>query len=130
MIFLVVEDEPLIRLGVRVLLEEAGHEAFDAATGRQALQILDDHHEIELLLTDFRMPGITGLDLVAHCRRSRPDLKIILMTGYSSMDHIFPDDCPVRLVKPFSLHDLSEAIETVSDVGVLNQSECLRLALS
>ena len=114
MIVLIVDDEPLIRLGVGALLGELGHQALDAANGTKALQMLVGHPEIELMLTDFRMPGLSGLDLIEQCRDLRPDLRVIVMTGYSSTDHIFPDDCPPRLAKPFSINDLTDAIEQVS----------------
>jgi YesN/AraC family two-component response regulator len=113
-VVLVVDDEPLIRLGVASLLEELGHDAIDASTGRQALQLLREHPSIDLMLTDFRMPGLSGLELIAECRTIRPDIKIILMTGYSSVDYTFPADCPVRLEKPFSIHDLMTAITDVT----------------
>lgn len=110
MIVLLVDDEPLIRMGVAVFLEELGHEVMEASNGSVALKCLQENAAIELLLTDFRMPGLSGLDLISQCRSVRPSLKIILMTGYSSEDHIFPTDCPVRLVKPFGIHDLETAI--------------------
>jgi CheY-like chemotaxis protein len=108
---LLVDDEPLIRLGVGTILMEFGHHVLDVATGKQALDYLAHHPEIELLLTDFQMPGISGLELVELCRKSYPNLRIILMTGYYSSHHTFPDDCPVRLAKPFSVQNLTEAID-------------------
>lgn len=114
MIVLVVDDEPLIRLGVGSLLSELGHDVLDATSGTRALEKFDDNPKIDLLLTDFKMPGLSGLQLADRCRAIRPDLKVILMTGYSSQDHVFDEDCPVRLAKPFGIRSLNMAIEQVS----------------
>lgn len=52
------------------------------------------------------------------------------MTEYPSKDDIFPDDCPVRLIKPFGLDDLIKPIEAVSDLRVVDQGEGLQSAIS
>lgn len=122
MIVLVVEDEPLVRLGVEALLRELDHRPIGAITGKDALQKLENHPEIELLITDFRMPGLSGLELIAECRLLWPDLGTILMTGYSSQGHVFPHDGPVRLFKPFDINDLSDAIEKTSSATVVGQT--------
>ena len=104
-------------MGVVGLLEELGHEVVEAPNGRQALERLKVDQTIELLLTDFRMPGLSGLDLITQCREINPTIKIVLMTGYSSEDHIFPDDCPVRLYKPFGMQHLVQAMDQVLQIS-------------
>lgn len=113
MTVLVVEDEPLIRMGISCVLKELGHNVLEASTGSDALKILHGNSEIDLLLTDFRMPGICGLDLATKSKAIRPNLRIVLMTGYSSIDHIFPVDCPRRLEKPFSVSELTKVLACV-----------------
>lgn len=114
MLVMVVEDEPLVRMGVEGLLQELGHRTICATSGKDALKKLEEESGVQLVITDFRMPGISGLDLIARCRSLRPNLKIILMTGYSSNDHVFPEDCPIRLCKPFDISDLNNAIRLAS----------------
>ena len=107
---LVVEDEPLIRTAVSSALLDLGHNVTEAGSGTAAMRQLESRPEISLLLTDFKMPGMSGLDLIEHYRAIRPELKTILMTGYSSQHYEFPENCPVRLIKPFSASDLAAAI--------------------
>jgi YesN/AraC family two-component response regulator len=113
MLILLVDDEPLTRMGVGMVLEELGHEVIKASLGTQALQILQDNPNVELLMTDFRMPGLTGLQLIEKARELRPELKAVLMTGYSSTDYEFPEDCPTRLAKPFGERELSQTLAAV-----------------
>ena len=111
MVVLVVDDEPLVRMGISALLSELGHEVVEAALGMQALEKMHDHPHIDLLLTDYKMPGMSGIELADRCRTIQAGINVILMTGYSSQDHVFEADCPPRLAKPFGIRSLKMAIE-------------------
>ena len=75
---LLVDDEPVTRDAMVRLLEAAECRVFDTYNGEDALQLLEDHPEITLLLSDVRMPGMTGIELAREANRRRPELKIIL----------------------------------------------------
>ena len=79
---LVVEDDPLVRASTVSLFEELGFVAFDAYNGADALRLLSDRPEIGLLFADVRMPSMSGLELAEAARRVRPDLKVVLTSGY------------------------------------------------
>lgn len=81
---LVVDDEKLEREGVKYLLsQEAGErKIFEASNGREALQLLREE-EIDLLLTDIKMPHMDGLELTARARELKPELQIVIFSGYS-----------------------------------------------
>lgn len=79
---LLVDDEPVTREAMVRLLEAADCRVFDTYNGEAALQLLDAHPEITLLLSDVRMPGMTGVALADEARKRRPGLKIILTSGY------------------------------------------------
>ena len=64
----------------------AGHRAVGARSVPQALQALS-HGEIELIISDFKMPGMTGLELLAHLRDEAYDIPLIMVTGYASIEH-------------------------------------------
>ena len=83
---LVVDDEALIRLTVVALFRDCGAAVLEAGTARQALDVLVRHPEIGLLFTDVRMPGMDGLELARQAREMRPDLRIVLTTGFSDQD--------------------------------------------
>jgi PAS domain S-box len=79
---LVVEDEPVVRALVVEMLQEMGYRVLDAADGAEGLRILQSAAPIDLLLTDVGLPGLNGRQLADAARESRPDLRILFMTGY------------------------------------------------
>jgi len=83
---LYVDDDPTIGLLLEDTLLRAGHRAVGARSVPQALQSLS-HGDIELIISDFKMPGMTGLELLAHLREEAYDIPLIMVTGYASIEH-------------------------------------------
>ena len=82
---LVVEDEESILTLIKTLLEHCGYTILEARTPSQALQISDRHPgTIDLLLTDVVMPEMNGKDLKERMVQSRPGIKVLFMSGYTS----------------------------------------------
>jgi CheY-like chemotaxis protein len=81
---LIAEDEVMLRDAVVQSLEAAGFKVFHAGDGQEALELLKNHDEIALLISDIRMPGMDGYALAEAGLEFRPDLKVILMTGYAA----------------------------------------------
>jgi CheY-like chemotaxis protein len=81
---LVVEDEPAVRKVIRSLLVARGHTVLEASDGREALALWERHkEEIDLVYTDVEMPGgLTGLDLAGLILADKPNLKVIVTSGY------------------------------------------------
>ena len=79
---LVVEDNPLSRATAVSMFEALGYSVFDAYNGQHALALLEARPEISLLFVDVRMPGMTGPELSQIVRKRRPDMKIVLTSGY------------------------------------------------
>jgi CheY-like chemotaxis protein len=79
---LYVEDDPLVSLATVDLLKGAGYTVHAAPEAVRALDLLDEHPEIDLLVTDIGLPGMDGRALAAEARRRRPDLKLVFLTGY------------------------------------------------
>jgi len=116
---LIVEDEPaVLRLSERVLCR-AGHQVLKAEDAAQALATLEEHGgDVDLLLTDVVLPGPSGKELADVLAETRPDLRVIFMSGYT-------DDAVLRrgvgqegvpfLQKPFEGEDLLEMVERVLD---------------
>lgn len=84
-IFLVVDDEKTQRETLRTVLESWGHQVQEATSGREALELLEGS-PIDVILTDLRMPGMTGLELLAGAKSARPDIDVIVMTAYGSVE--------------------------------------------
>jgi CheY-like chemotaxis protein len=83
---LVVEDELLVSMVIVQTLEEQGYTVHEAAEGQAALGILESSAHLDLLVTDVGLPGINGRQLVEMARRSRPDLRVLFLTGYAHDD--------------------------------------------
>lgn len=113
---LVVEDEPMLLLVVAETLRDAGYEVWEAANANDALAILEAQKQIVLLLTDIKMPGMDGYQLAEASLQRRPDLKVMLMTGYSQapLPKKMADMGIGVLQKPFDIDRLPErAAETL-----------------
>jgi CheY-like chemotaxis protein len=79
---LVVDDEPMVRAVAVDLFEALGFDVFEANDGIEALRLLRAHDEIGVLFTDVRMPGMNGVELARHAQQIRPDVKVVLTSGY------------------------------------------------
>ena len=106
---LLVDDDFLINLSTKALLEDLGHTVFDANSGARALEVLKAEASIELMITDYAMPGMTGVQLAEAARALRPDLPILLATGYAELPAGKAFDLP-RLSKPYLQSQLAEQI--------------------
>lgn len=82
---LVLDDEPLKRITLQIELTEAGYQVFETADAKIALHILDTH-PIDVVVTDLKMPGMDGLTFLDHAKRRRPDVHVILMTAFGTVD--------------------------------------------
>ena len=85
---LIVDDDPGTLNALSFGLSSMGHEVVTAKDGHEALDILDfsnnEERLVELLITDMRMPGMDGLELIHSARKLRPDIPAILMTAYGN----------------------------------------------
>ncbi|MDB5412593.1 MAG: Histidine kinase [Rubritepida sp.] len=106
---LAVDDDPIILMNTVALLEDFGHTVFEAHTAKKALDVFRSNPEIELLITDFAMPGMTGAQLAEAVLAERPGTCILLATGYGEMP-FNPTIKMRRLGKPFSQRELRLAI--------------------
>jgi DNA-binding NtrC family response regulator len=109
---LIAEDEAMLRVIAVEMLEDAGFTVFQAADGEEALRILKANPGIQVLVSDIKMPRMDGYALAVAGITLRPELKILLMTGYAQ-------DPPPALLKareiktlhkPFNLERLSELV--------------------
>lgn len=105
---LVCEDDYLIRLTTAEILREDGYVVFDAATGRQALDLLD-RHKIDLLMADIGLPDMTGVDLADRARKLRPTLPLLFATGHGEVENL-PATPVMKIAKPFTEDMLREAL--------------------
>ena len=108
---LVVDDEPGVRTFMAATLREAGYDAREAEDVGVALARLESDPP-ELLLTDFSMPGMSGLELAERARARTPELKVLIVSGYADAAALDKSAArPALLRKPFDEHALVEAVE-------------------
>ena len=106
---LIVDDEDLVRAATSEMLREMGHTVIEASTGSGALERLNANHDIDLLITDYLMPGMRGSELVEDARKLRPELPVLLLTGYANLAKGEAAGLP-RLSKPFREADLARSV--------------------
>jgi CheY-like chemotaxis protein len=110
---LVAEDQPDVREVAVAHLEALGYQVVQAANGRTALGLIGDGTEIDVLIADYAMAEMNGIELAEAVRARRPDLPIVIMTGYSdvsAIDALIPN--ALLLKKPYRLADLSAAVQS------------------
>jgi CheY-like chemotaxis protein len=118
---LLVEDDDHVRSLTRQILQGLGYTVLVARNGGEALERSNEYHgDIHLALTDAVMPGMGGGALAEHLRRTRPDIKILFMSGYTDdetiLNHGVPRSEVAFLQKPFGAaaltHKVRQALDT------------------
>jgi PAS domain S-box-containing protein len=116
---LLVEDEDLVRDLARRVLGQQGYSVLEAASGIEALSLIERGlGRCDLLLTDVVMPGLGGREIAQHIRRQHPGMKVIFMSGYAEHANFGPRDLgptDAFVNKPFSPHDLLRAVRSMLD---------------
>jgi CheY-like chemotaxis protein/two-component sensor histidine kinase len=113
---LIVDDENLVRSATAEMLREMGHSVIEAATGAAALERLNSREDIDLLITDYLMPGMRGSELAEDAQDIRPGLPVLLLTGYANLAKGEAAGLP-RLSKPFREADLARAVAALLSEG-------------
>jgi len=81
---LVVDDEEIVLKSCRKILEGGGHEVFCALSGQEAFDYLEKE-PIDLVITDIKMPGMDGMEVLERVKEKYPDILVIMITGYSTV---------------------------------------------
>ncbi|NDJ78263.1 MAG: response regulator transcription factor [Chloroflexi bacterium] len=109
---LVVDDEGAIRYSISKTLQRVGYQVHAAASGEEALDMMN-RQEYDVVLTDIRMPGLTGVELLAKIKERAPDAVVILLTGYASLETAIESlrlGAHDYLVKPSSSQDIRQSV--------------------
>lgn len=114
---LVVEDDPSLRLVAAATIESLGYSIFEAATAREALQLLDRNPQIRILFADILLPGdMNGIELANEAQRRHPGLKVLYASGCAdcrSMTNCNGQVRDVVLPKPFRASDIARHLSTL-----------------
>jgi len=107
---LLVDDDSLVSMNSAYMLMDLGHSVTEAPSGAHALRLMETDAQFDLVITDYAMPGMTGLDLATKIVQIRPKIPVIIATGYAEPPHLtlgFP-----RLDKPYTQQQLAQAVKT------------------
>ncbi len=115
---LAVDDDALVLMSTCAMLEELGHTVLEAVSGKDALRILLEVGDVDLVITDQAMPGMSGVELAQAMREQRPNLPIVVATGYSDLPPGSPN-YPM-IAKPFGEKELARVILEV--LGARNKA--------
>jgi PAS domain S-box-containing protein len=115
---LLVDDDDEVRLVTAATLRRLGHGVIERADGEAALAALAEHDDVALLLVDWGMPRMDGLEVTRRARAMRPDLAVLLCTGYGE-NGPFAGQFPGHLVlrKPYRAHELAASIKHALEVA-------------
>jgi PAS domain S-box-containing protein len=108
---LLVDDEDFVRASTAEMLMDLGYEVIEASSAKAAMRYLDNP-KLELVITDHLMPGMTGAEFARQIKGQRPDLLVLVISGYAELEDLAPD-LP-RLIKPFRQGDLSASLAALS----------------
>jgi CheY-like chemotaxis protein len=120
-VVLLVDDDDLVRVGASAVLEALGYRVLNAASGAEALTILQGGTTIDVLVTDYVMPGMSGAALIEEVRRIVPDLPVLVMTGLEQPEGLARASC---IQKPF------QALELAARLAILIPEEVPVIAVS
>jgi DNA-binding NtrC family response regulator len=116
---LVVDDDAGLRLLARSGLQQRGYDVVLAETGDRALEILrDDAHAVDLVLLDLAMPGLPGEKVLEALRKTRPELPVIISSGYASVESQsswVTAGASAFVAKPYRIQDLALKLREVLD---------------
>lgn len=114
-VILVVEDEPLLRMAAVDMIEDAGFDVVAAANATEAVEILERRLDIRIVFSDIDMPrGMDGMRLAALIRKRWPPIRIILTSGYTSVDAVQMPPDSVFFPKPYVEEKIIETIHQMA----------------
>ena len=126
---LLVEDDPMVSAGTVAMLEDLGHQAIEVSSAESALQRLAEDPDIDLVVTDHAMPGMTGGELALVIKRRWPGLPVVLASGYTELPGELHPDLP-RLAKPYKQEELASLLASLLEETGGRGRERPRLAVS
>jgi signal transduction histidine kinase/CheY-like chemotaxis protein len=115
---LVVEDEALVRMVTVEILSEAGYRVLEAGDASEAVPILNSEADVDILVTDVGLPGVNGRQLAEIARQSRPELRVLFVTGYGYNAGLGSDALRPGmevLSKPFTTQSLVTRVREMLD---------------
>jgi CheY-like chemotaxis protein len=112
LVVVAVDDDALVLTNTIAMLDDLGHTGIAASSGLEALQILRQRSPVDLIITDYAMPHMTGLQLADAIKKEWPELPVIIATGFAEMEPATETNLP-KLAKPFTEAELAKELERI-----------------
>ncbi len=110
---LVVDDDATVRTLIEGVLRRSGHEVSSCASGDEALALLAKRaSDFEVILLDLTMPGLSGRELLAICKRDHPNVAVVISSGHRIDPSSFRPEPDGVLCKPFRVRELLDVVES------------------
>lgn len=126
---LIVEDEPVAMRNLQHVLSKQGYQVLVAASGAKALTLFEQH-AVDVVLTDVRLPGTDGLSILSRCRELHPDVEVILVTGYGTLEgavEAMRRGAFYYVAKPFRLDEVRAVVrEAMEKVRLKRENRALK----
>jgi len=116
---LVVDDNEIVRIVVTKMISRLGYEVLATDSGEKGLSLFLKN-QFDLVITDFEMPGMDGIELAIRIKEKSPFTLVILMTGHkknSTLTKLNGSSVDQALFKPFGLQEIAEKIQSVLNRG-------------
>lgn len=110
---LLVDDEQLVRMSTADMLSNLGYSVLEAASGEEAIRAFKEGQSIDIVITDHLMPGMTGTELARYVQSIRPNLPVLLVSGYAELEGVDADR--PRLTKPFREDELAAMLTSLPE---------------
>ncbi|HUN40984.1 MAG TPA: response regulator [Acetobacteraceae bacterium] len=107
---LLVDDDSAVREVVAAMLEDLGYRVVEADGGAAALDLLSTGNRVDLMLADFSMPGMSGMELLREATARRPELPVLLVTGYADDKALAVLGQERLVLKPFRNEELARKV--------------------
>ncbi len=113
LVVVAVDDDALVLTNTIAMLEDLGHTGMAASSANQALDILRQQDSVDLVITDYAMPKMTGLQLSAAIKKEWPKLPVVIATGFAEMDAEMGSSV-TKLAKPFTQAELARTLAGIT----------------
>ncbi len=119
---LLVDDEEIVREATAAMLTDAGYTVIQAGSAAEALKIAGGESEPDIVVADYKMPGMSGIELSEALRATRPSIPFLLITGFANLTDADADGLP-RLAKPFREVEITARVAKLLENAVAAKSE-------
>jgi len=130
---LLIEDEKINRVTLQKLLEHAGHDVFSVENGKKGIEQIDSG-EWQVVLSDLRLPGADGLEILDHVKATKPNIHVLIMTAFATIENAveaLKKGAYDYLTKPFDPEELFHHLKTIEGIiGLSNENDSLRASLA